>query len=235
MIDKLFFRKNKEQITELDDEIDEIAVLKEEFNKEQTIFKNQLAHSIRMPLAVISGYGDLIKKGQYDSEEKLKEYLDIITNNINFLNISFQLALTDDKYIKPSEYKKIDLLETVKEVVAYSEKFLKQKNIKVEVISGKTEVNIYAGKTDIIRIIYNLIENTYKYMSDGYIYITVDNSSDEAIVIFRDDGKKNEMSEAVKRNGFGHNMIREIMSLHRGKMEAKNSERGYTVILSFKI
>ena len=205
--------------------------LKQQLAKE---LRSQLAHSIRMPISIISGYGNLIEKGSYDSEEKLKEYLDIICRNVTFLNLAFYTALSDDAYVLPGNFEQLDLLELARNVALYSEKYLKKKNINIEVKSTATQVNVYGSSIDLMRVLYNMVENSARYMEGGdRITVTVEKSRDVALLVFKDNGNAPEIPSHT--GGHGLLLIGNVIKIHGGSIETKKNENGFSVYITLPL
>ena len=56
--------------------------------------KRMLSHNMRMPMSVITGYGELMKQGLLTSAE-MEEVIENICENINYMNGILKVVLDD--------------------------------------------------------------------------------------------------------------------------------------------
>lgn len=206
--------------------------------------KRQIAHGVRMPLAIISGYGDLLKQGDYHSEEEQKLYVDKICRNIDYLNQTFQIVIDDDIGKETQASEPLDLLEVAGSIVDYTDNLIRSHGVRLELNSSCKQVVIQGNRTDIMKMFYNLIENSLKYMECGdAIYITIEAVENRALIVYRDNGEgvtqqdaelltacdyRGEQTqpkpEAVKGTGMGMYLVKDIIQRHCGTLQIKGGE-----------
>jgi signal transduction histidine kinase len=206
-----------------------------------------------MPLAIITGYGDLLERGSYRSEEEKEIYIDKICKNIHHLNHTFRMILDEQPEEHQQEYQMVDLRSVVQEVADQVCEYVQSHMIRITVNGSREHIYIHGSEMELMRIFHNLIENSVKYMKHGdAIYITIEQVGQDAIVIYRDNGEgiSSEEAEVVveqgrqgsnvtnqnyhEGSGTGLYLVNEIVKKHSGSMEIRSSEgKGFAVYLTF--
>ena len=224
--------------------------------KEDVVWlKRQIAHGVRMPLAIISGYGDLLKKRDYDSLEEQELYISKICSNIEYLNQTFQIVIDDDAG-KEEENERLDLLEVARNIVNYTDNLTKSHGVRLELNSSHEHVYIQGNRIDIMKVLYNLIENSLKYMRHGdAIYMTVEQVENQAWVVYRDNGEgvtkrdaerltdlnyrgeqNGQEMDAIKGTGMGMYLVKDIIQKHHGALQIKGGAgTGFTMYIMFPL
>lgn len=218
--------------------------------------KRQIAHGVRMPLAIISGYGDLLRKQDYDSLEEQKMYISKICSNIDYLNQTFQIIIDDEAGKEEEQNVRLDLLEVARNIVDYADNLTKSHGVKLELNSSHEHVYIRGNRIDIMKVLYNLIENSLKYMRHGdAIYITIEQVENQAWVVYRDNGEgvtkqdaerltelnyrgeQNEQeTDAVKGTGMGMYLVKDIIQKHHGTLQVKGGVgTGFAMYIIFPL
>jgi len=205
------------------------AVIKEQIiqEKKRADLTNALAHDIKTPLFVISGYAYSLKE-DIDANER-DEYLEKIiaqTENINsmvhkMLNLSklnsFEMRLNCTEF---------DLAELVKEITGNYGALQNGKTIVIE-FSGDNVIT--ADKELITTAIGNLVDNAVKYsLPDSEIKVSVMDKeltvSNKCEPISKADLKRIwepyeriDKSRHKKGNGLGLSIVKSILDLHKFK------------------
>ena len=202
--------------------------------------KRQIAHGVRMPLAIISGYGDLLKKGDYSSPEEQNLYIDKICRNIDYLNQTFQIVIDDDRE-KAKKRERVNLIEVAEGIVEYTDNLIRSHGVRLELNTSCDQVFIWGNRIDIMKVFYNLIENSLKYMQCGdAICITIEAVENRAWIVYRDNGEgvtsqgAEELTafhymgeqtgvkpEVVKGTGMGMFLVKVIIKKHHGTLQVK--------------
>lgn len=211
-------------------------------------FKRLMAHNVRMPLAVIVGYGELLAENGFQTREEELECIHKICKNVDYLDTVFKVLL-DDQTEEMLEKKHFDILGCVREVAEYLKMIAKKAGIKISVNSSRSEVLLYGNRISLMRAFFNLIENSVRYMNrSGNIFITVEETEKEVLVVYRDDGEGMRTDEAKdiaelsfrgsnsKSGGYGIGMylVRQAVEEQGGSMEVKTGEgNGMGVYMSF--
>lgn len=202
--------------------------------------KRQIAHGVRMPLAIISGYGDLLKKGDYKSEEEQKLYIDKICRNIDYLNQTFQIVI-DDNQKEAGKREELDLIEVAESIVEYTDNLIRSHGVRLDLNTSCKQVLIWGNRIDIMKVFYNLIENSLKYMQYGdAIFITIEAVENRALIVYRDNGEgvtqqdaeqltafqylgeqTEPKPEVVKGTGMGMYLVKDVIQKHHGTLQVK--------------
>lgn len=214
-------------------------ITEERKRQEQDVrwFRSVLSHNVRMPLAIISGYGDLLRKGLI-KEEKKAECLDKICGNITYLSNIVSLVLNSEEYKALSqEREKVDLAACIYEVTGYIEGMAKKAGIQIQIHCPQENIEILADYTQMMRVFYNLYENSFKYMKrEGIILITIEVVEEQVLIIYKDNGLGMKQSEVVHMfdcnyqgsnsqmgSGLGMYFVKEVMEYCKGTVEAKSN------------
>lgn len=136
-----------------------------------------VAHDIRTPLTSAIGYLELVQNSDL-SENQKEKYISIIAERLNKLSYQITNFFEFSKIISSNneiEFKKENLIEIIENcIVGFYEDFSKE-NRQIDFIHDTNRLEINTNKTLIIRIIDNLIVNTYKHSkSDLKIILSQD-------------------------------------------------------------
>lgn len=123
-----------------------------------------VAHDLKTPLAVISGYAESLSDGMDD-----KDYTALILQKTEEMN-SQVLTLVE------SSRNEIQSIGSIKESVLFGE-FFKTEALKYEklaqskkltfIVKGAPYVTVYANRQQLARVLQNLISNAIKYTPSG--------------------------------------------------------------------
>lgn len=164
-------------------------------NNAKTEFLANMSHEIRTPLNSLLGFVELsLKESNID---KIKQYLNIISDSANALN-----SLTSDLLdISKIESKVISLNDAefelsamVNEVKTILEsKLAKSENILTVKIFDSLRPNYYTDKARLRQILLNLLDNAIKFTSNGNISLEVyakkiDDATDNVKFVISDTG-----------------------------------------------
>lgn len=154
-------------------------------------FVANVSHELRTPLTSIGGFVETLKFKELDEKNKVKA-LDIIEIEVNRLKrlINELLNLSKIESIKEvKQLTKINIEDTIYEVLKLLEPQIKDKNISIE-INIDDNINYINGEKDLFRqMIINLIENSIRYNNPyGEINITITNYKEGIKLIIEDNG-----------------------------------------------
>uniref|UniRef100_A0A832CWX7 histidine kinase n=1 Tax=Ignavibacterium album TaxID=591197 RepID=A0A832CWX7_9BACT len=147
-------------------------------SKESINFKNYLLgninHEIRTPLNAILGFTQILK------EETSKEVIDELSDKILFA--SNRLLNTLDSIIELSDLQsdskklqnnEVSILELLKTVQHRFSPVAKEKNLLFEVIEPDQDVVIKSDEFLLKKILYQLLDNAFKYTQQGSVTLSV--------------------------------------------------------------
>lgn len=211
--------------------------------KRKKILYSGIAHDLRSPLTSIIGYTEALQRGLATTEEKRKKYVDaiafeagILTHLVNQLLIYNKLSNRTISY--PMQL--TDLASVVESFVSKGKANLADKKVHVT-LHLKHGIPVMANAEEIQRIITNFLTNTVKYRirPESEVVLTVRAEGNMAVLSYHDDGPGVEedkierifepfyrsdaaRSKTSNGSGLGLAVVSEIVSIHKGHIEAKN-------------
>lgn len=139
-----------------------------------------VSHDIKTPLTMIKAYAEMIKDISGDNPEKRNEHLDVIINEVEYLN-KLVTDMSELSKIQAGTIKlnlcNVDLSECTNRVIDLLKQLIDEKNIKL--ITVFDDVLIYADEIKISQVIYNFLSNAIKHSYDnGEIRINIIDSEE---------------------------------------------------------
>ncbi|MBQ9679352.1 MAG: HAMP domain-containing histidine kinase [Ruminococcus sp.] len=206
---------------------------------------NALAHDIKTPLFILSGYADNLKENV--QTEKRAHYADVIVEQSREVNRRVNRMLELSKLDSPDfvpKKQEFDLAELVSEILRYYEALSDGKRI--ECRAGNCTVN--ADRDLIKRAVENLIDNAVKYSDpDSVITISVTNNTLEVSNVcssvmgsdlktmarpFARGDKARTSEKAVQGSGLGLSIVKAVCDLHRMKLTDTVHDKTVTFTIS---
>lgn len=218
--------------------------------KEKEAFRSSLSHSLRMPIAIIQGYADLLAGEVVTEPEVQREYLEKIVQRTRDMTevMSRQNILNQDLSREQLTYGQADLLALARQAAEDMKTAAREKRARIQVLSPEealwAEVDSYLFN----RVLFNLVENSLKYMGrPGTITIRVLRKEEQASVAVRDDGlglSQQELGHIFELNyqgsnhaggqGYGLYMVKKIVEAHGGQVSAE-SDLGQGMSVAFTL
>jgi len=211
--------------------------------------KRMLSHNMRMPMSVISGYGELMKQGLLTASE-MEEVIENICENINYMNGVLKVVLDDqsEDSISPTA---VDVAALVRNSATYVRDIAKKISVKISVVTEQEKIWIRAEKIPLMRAFYHLFENAMKYSESGdKITVNVFHvENEQVLVVFKDNGRGMEEREvknifeegfrgsnSVGKSGTGYGLydVKNIVERYGGTIEISSREKaGFSVYMLF--
>ena len=205
-------------------------------------FSANVSHELKTPLAVISGYSEIIENNMVSKDEIVRIAGEIHHSSNRLLAlIDDVIRLSELDYSEPETiYEKIDLFEIIKELEPVVASSAEQHEIALHIdcehcfISGE--------KRMIEEIVSNLINNAIIYnRPGGNVWVRVYNENNDKILVVKDDGigipqKDHERiferfyrvdksrSKKVGGTGLGLAIVKHAVSSLNGKIVLKSEE-----------
>ena len=110
--------------------------------------KRMLSHNMRMPMAIITGYGDLLKTGEYQNRQEELEYIQKICGNIDYLNRLLGVVLDTGRQNREAQKEYFDVLGCIREVAEYVKTMARRAGIVIAVNSSKQEILLWRPDSD---------------------------------------------------------------------------------------
>lgn len=223
-----------------------IRTCREKAEKDNREIRNlivEIAHQLRMPLANLETYLDLLYCGDLTDEE-IGKYLDAAgasKEQLSFLIESFiKMARLETKVIQLKKQSR-DLEKTILKAILQEEREAREKDIEIT-FCAKQKAQVLHDENWLGEAVENLIDNSIKYSPPGsQIHISLEENQMFAEIRIRDYGigiEPEEEAEIFKRfyrgkrvtseKGFGLGMYlaREIVSRHQGFLKVRRQQQG---------
>ena len=211
--------------------------------------KRMLSHNLRMPMSVITGYGELMKQGLLSLDE-MEEAVYDISENINYMNGILNVVLDEqsEDTIVPTA---VDVAALVRNTAKYVKDIAKKISVKISVVTEQEKIWIRAEQIPMMRVFYHLFENSMKYSLEGdIITIHIFHVEDgQVLVVFKDNGRgmnerevknifeegfRGSNSEGKAGNGYGLYDVKTMVERYGGTVEISSREKaGFAVYMLF--
>jgi len=207
-------------------------------------FVSNVSHELRTPLASVRVFGELLRLGRVESQEKVREYGDYIETEsrrlTQLINNILDFASIESGR-KTYHFERCDVREIVCETLKTFEVRLRQNGFNIIVEGASVPLppaRIDAGA--IAQSLSNLLDNAVKYSNGkkditvslrrdgGFVVISV---RDQGIGISRDEQEKifdrfhrvsTGLVHDVKGSGLGLAIVRHIVEAHGGKVTVES-------------
>ena len=220
-------------------------------------FVANVSHEIRTPLALISMFAETLVMDRVPSEEKKKEYYNIIIKETarlrNIVNKILNFSQIEAKK-KQYHFEAIDVNKIVLQVVDTYEFHLRSKGFEYELKLQPRDMVIEADEEAVVETLINLIDNAIKYSDkEKHIEISTFVKNDKVAIALTDRGigiPKNLQGQVFDKfyrvtsknvyhtmgTGLGLTLVKNIMTAHQGDVEVESKPgEGSTFTLWFPI
>ncbi len=209
-------------------------------------FVSNVSHEIRTPLALITMYAETLLLNRVRTEEKKKDYLQIIFHETNRLTGIVNHILSFSKMEKNKRayhFSEFEMNALVKEVCANFQPHFKTNNIVCSLKLSKSNTTLQADQEAIVESLINLLDNAVKYSKPHNKKIEIRTRWDNGalVVDVEDNGigisprhqkqvfdkffrvtQKN-LAHKAKGSGLGLNIVQQIMKQHNGRIKVKST------------
>jgi len=235
-----FERSYPEEITPLTENLN-ILLGREQYQQQR--YRNamdDLAHSLKTPLAVLNGISDAEVPNQVDLET-LREQVDRM-NQI----VSYQLQKASNvaglQISKP-----IDLIQIITKILLALGKVYQDKSVQIESNLPRT-IMLRMDESDCLEVIGNLLDNAFKYCKGKVAITVVSLANGEMRLSIADDGRGLKLQEVEKilnrgtrldqtseGQGIGLAVVADIVKSYKIQMKFERSTLGgLNIMLLFK-
>jgi signal transduction histidine kinase len=219
-------------------------------NEAQQEFINIAAHELRTPIMPILGIAEMLDV-EYQEQNKQEILVDKRHNETIFRNAR-RLERLAENILDVSKIKDNKLKLYIEEFVlndiimnAIDDVLISAADNKRVTVSNKTKIlynprepiYIKADKDRISQVIYNLLNNAFKFTEGGTIIIDVQNNIDSVVVLVKDTGigiapeihpklYSKFVTDSCQGMGLGLYISKNIIEKHGGRIWAENNANG---------
>ncbi|MDF2819769.1 MAG: sensory transduction histidine kinase [Clostridiales bacterium] len=228
------------------DELKEKQLREESLKKSQQELISCISHDLKTPISTIKAYSEALRDHIAKNPHKQEEYVNIIINKTDLL-----IGMIDELLkCSNAELKQLDINCKETYFIKYFEPLMKELNnyITQKSIGFSYEINcsealVNIDKKRISEVMYNLVENSMKYMGDkvGQITITAEKIDREILVKVKDNGigissndipylfdkfyrAEKSRSSSVPGSGLGLSICKYIINEHGGEIYCKSRQ-----------
>lgn len=214
---------------------------------------SNISHDLKTPITSIKGYGEALRDGVADNEEKRMKYRKIIVQKANEMDkLLNELSLYSKVHMKHMlyDFQYLNVKDYFDDCIEEFESDLEQKGIRLVYANYVSDdTMIWADPAQLSRVKHNIINNSVKYMDKrkGVIIISVAEVNNTVEIKFEDNGAGIEHEELVhvfdrfyrtdkSRNsntggsGIGLSIAKDIIDEHKGKIWATSKEGVGTIM-----
>ena len=236
--------KSHDEMGYLSNTLSDMALRLNNIGEDQHKFVANVSHDFRSPLTSIKGYLEAILDGTIPPELQEK-YLGIVLGETERLTKLTQSLLTlnsfDTKgiYLEQSNF---DINTVIRDILATFEGRCKDKKITFELTFSDTKQVVYADKSRIQQVLYNLIDNAIKFSNpDSVINIDTSVHHEKLFISVKDHGvgiPKESLGKIWERfyktdtsrgkdkkgTGLGLSIVKEIIQAHKENIDVISTE-----------
>ena len=225
-----------------------------EIDKIKTEFFTNMSHELKTPLNVIFSSNQLLEsfyknKKISDYNENINNHISLVKNNSyrlqRLINNIIDLTKLESGYYK-LELSKNNIVALIEDLFMNIEKYAKKKNISLIFDTESEEINMFIDKSEIERIMLNLLSNCIKFTPNGgKICINIYDNFKNVVISIKNTGigiPKNKLDtifdefsqvdKTLSRNtegsGIGLSLVKKLVELHNGKISVRSEENKET-------
>lgn len=222
--------------------------------QEMESFRSTVSHTLRMPVAIIQGYAELLRDDMVQEPGARREYLEKIIQRSQYMTDVMSRSLFAEGVMDKSKlsYSRFDLLQMLRQVCTDTAAAAAEKEVRVELASVEEKMPVKADDYLLNRVFFNLLENAFKYMGrPGTVTIRAAKEGARVSVTVSDDGMGLPEEEAayiferrfrgstharLGGQGYGLHLVRQTVEAHGGSVRAScGVGRGMRVTMELPI
>lgn len=212
--------------------------------KVRSQFLANVSHELRTPIFTIQGYIETLLNGAVNDKKVNLHFLEKANQNTislsNLLNDLIDISMIESGEMRMS-YRYFKINELINQVVQENKKVAEDKNLELNYIPARDDLEVFGDKEKLRQVLVNLILNAIKYTEKGKVEIFVEEENKRAKVIVRDTGigiPENYLDRIFERffrvdkarsrslggTGLGLAIVKHIIEAHNSKVTVTSKE-----------
>ena len=196
-----------------------------------------ISHDLRTPLTSMTGYLQLLQKG--DATPEQREHIEIVLRKANHLQTLiksfYELAVLDSEDIQP-KFKNVNYSNVIMNSVVENAAMFEERGLHPQIALPEDAIFVWTDEDMLRRILQNLLDNTAKYAAGDVRITLLKNSKTELIVTntisnpqevnparLFDRFYTSDVSRSVGSTGLGLAIVKILMDKIRGTISAEVS------------
>jgi len=177
---KKMFKKEKSDIEYL-----------QRLQKMRSQFLANVSHELRTPIFAIQGYIETLLNGAINDKNVNMHFLEKANQNTislsNLLNDLIDISMIESGEMRMS-YRYFKINELINQVVQENKQIAKDKNLELNHIPTRDDLEVFGDKDKLRQVLVNLILNAVKYTEKGKIEVIAEEVNRHVKVVVRDTG-----------------------------------------------
>jgi signal transduction histidine kinase/CheY-like chemotaxis protein len=227
----------------------------EEENRAKDQFLAMLGHELRNPLAPIGTAAQLLKLPDLDAH-RARYAGDVIGRQVEHMNRLLSDMLDVSRVTRglvSMNLEDVDLRNIVERAVEQTRPLMEERQHRLELRLPNAAVTVRGDQTRLTQVVANLLTNSAKYTpAHGAIQLSLASAGDEATLSVADDGEgitaellprvfdlfsqgERKADRAQGGLGLGLALVRSLVQLHGGSVEASSPGRGSGSIFTVRL
>ena len=218
-----------------------------DLEKKREEFLAVVSHDLRSPLTSLKGFVEILVNGDYESEEKMREYLGILDSEADRM-IALIEELLDLGHLESGRMalriEPLSLSDLVSYAMRSMEGLAGRKGVSLDLVSEEGQFLVAADRGRILQVLINLLSNAIRFSpeggtvrvalreKDGLMFVEVSDEGpgvpvEERELIFEKYHRGGaEFGEREKGSGLGLAIARRIIDLHGGRITLEDKDEG---------
>lgn len=241
-------RTSKDELGELISSFNYMTGALKEIDEARSSFVSNVAHELRTPMTIISGFVEGIIDGTISEDERDKYLAIVLSESRRLSRLVTELLETSrlESGATKLVMKQIDINELLRKGIISYENAITEKNINVEAEFRHENCYAIGDEDSIYRVIMNLMDNAIKFTPEGGVIriksaetvrkveVSIENSGDgisknDLAHIWERFYKSDKSRSMDKRGvGLGLYLVKTIINQHNNRIWAESKEGEYT-------
>ncbi|MFD6262175.1 SpoIIE family protein phosphatase [Micromonospora chalcea] len=219
-----------------------------ELDRAKTAFFSNISHEFRTPLTLIMGPVDELRGRLRDADERVRAELDVIRRNGLRLG-KLVNSLLDFSRIEAgrmqARYEPVDLAAVTADLASIFRSAIERAGLSFEVDCPPLPEPVHVDRGMWEKVVLNLLSNALKFTFDGTVRVLMHTEDGMAVLRIADTGIgvpaeemprlferfhriENARSRSDEGSGIGLALVKELISLHGGDIDAHSTVGGGT-------